>query len=55
MSFDDILEKRIGFGSYQKCTYNKIGLFFYLALIDLIDGMELVLMSTLSPILKQEL
>lgn len=46
--FDKILEKQIGFGTYQLKTMLMLGM------IDLYDGMELGLMSLILPVLKKE-
>jgi len=48
LNFDDILEKRIGFGKYQYLTV------LFLCLVDFNDGIELLSMSLILPILKRE-
>jgi len=48
LNFDEILEKRIGFGKYQ---YLKV---FFLCLVDFNDGIELLSMSLILPVLKRE-
>lgn len=48
LNFDEILEKRIGCGKYQYLTV------FFLCLVDFNDGIELLSMSLILPILKRE-
>lgn len=47
-NFDEILENKIGFGRYQLITMA------FLCLVDFNDGVELLSMSILMPILKRE-
>jgi len=48
LNFDEILENRIGFGKYQFLTV------LILCLVDFNDGIELLSMSLIIPILKRE-
>lgn len=45
---DSIMERKIGFGTYQKKALG------FLCLIDFNDGLELVLMSITLPIIRKE-
>jgi hypothetical protein len=44
--FDKILQERIGFGTYQ------LQAFFSFAFIDFLDGIDVVCMSVILPILQ---
>ena len=46
MQLNEIINKRVGFGRYQ------ITSFFFLCLIDMSDGVEIILTSFLNPIIK---
>ncbi len=46
INFDDILESKIGFGKYQ------ILCILVLAIVDFIDGIDLIFMSLALPVIK---
>ena len=48
LAIDDIIEKRIQFGSYQ------VRAFFALSLVDLIDGLDIISMSLIIPMIQSE-